>query len=420
MMKKAAVFGLGKSGISSCTFLLKEGYQVFACDDKKSELPTGVHFLTKEHLHEMDFLVISPGVPLTHPFVMSATIEVFCDIELAFRYRVKPICGITGSNGKTTTTLLTSHFLTASNIPNKTVGNIGNPLLDQVESDEHLVCELSSFQLETTVTPVLDAACILNITPNHLDRHITLDAYANAKENIGRCIKKEGQFWVQEEVSRTFTLKRNHFRFGFSSSSDLYSDGKYVVRFGKKEATLPEILQDIQSHDVENFLAAFALARSYGADPNMIAESYESFKKPKHRIEFVREHNQIRYFDDSKATSIEAVISAVKSLKKFPGKIILIAGGVHKGHPYHAWKEAFESKVRALVLIGQAASQIEQDLDRKFPIYHAETLDDAVRIATNQAFAGDTVLLSPGCASFDMFKSFEDRGERFQELVKSL
>jgi UDP-N-acetylmuramoylalanine--D-glutamate ligase len=427
---KAAVFGLGKSGLSACQFLKKEGYEVIACDDKQNSDPDGIQFCSKDALDELlpdlDFLVLSPGVPLSHPLVISAAlkkVEVFCDIELAFRklhIAPLPISAITGSNGKTTTTMLTSHFLQAGKIANITVGNIGTPLLDEIQSGAHLICELSSFQLETTQTPVLDAACILNITPNHLDRHKTIEEYAKAKARIGLCLKESGEFWVQEKASQSFHLERSHFRFGFNPSCDLYSDGKFVHRFGKKEASLPPLLQNSRSHDVENFLAAYALARYYGVDPKTASDSYETFTKPKHRIEFVRVHNDISYYDDSKATSIDAVLRAVESLKKAEGKIVLIAGGVHKGHPYTAWKEAFQNRVRSLVLIGQAAAFIEADLAQALPIYHAKTLEEAVQKATQLSQAQDIVLLSPGCASYDMFRSFEERGLRFQEIVKKL
>lgn len=427
---KAAVFGLGKTGLSACRFLKKEGYEVIASDDKQTLAPEGSRFLSKdaleEILHELDFLLVSPGIAPSNPLVVSALskgVEVFCDIELGFRKIEKSllhICGITGSNGKTTTTLLTSHFLKAAQIENRTVGNIGTPLLDELQSCNHLVCELSSFQLETTKSRALDIACILNITPNHLDRHITIEAYAKAKARIALCLKERGEFWVQESASQAFSFERFHLRFGFNPSCDLYSDGKSLIRFGKNEAELPSLLQGKVSHDVENFLAAYAIARYYGVAAEVITASYETFIKPNHRIQFIRTHNEISYYDDSKATSVDAVLSAVRSLKNSKGKIVLIAGGVHKGHPYDAWKDAFQDTVRFLVLIGQAASFIEKDLGSNFPIQHAKTLEEAVQKAMQVSQAQDIVLLSPGCSSYDMFSSFEERGLAFQGFVKNL
>lgn len=421
---KAAVIGLGKSGISASHFLQKEGYSVFATDDKAISAPEGIHFLSKAELAAMlegfEFVVISPGVPLSHQVAHRAKeleIPVFCDVELAFQklaYKTIPLLGITGSNGKTTTTSLTCHILNNCSIPAQTAGNIGMPILSLIEkTTDAFVVELSSFQLETMQTKVLDAACILNLTPNHLDRHGTMEEYSRAKERIALCLKPEGTLWVNE----TSTTLLKACRFGFSNRCDLYTDDKYIYRFGKSEAELPKELQNSRSHNVENFLAAYALAREYGADPYACCQSYQSFIKPKHRLEYIGTHNDILFYDDSKATSIDAVLRAVESLQS---PIVLIAGGVHKGYPYNVWQQAFKNKVRSCVLIGQAADIIEQDLHNVVPIIRAENLQDAVQKAMSIAKAQDAILLSPGCASYDMFTSFEERGCKFQEIFASL
>lgn len=424
MPKKVAVIGLGKSGISAAHFLQKQGYSVWVTDDKQTKGPEGTSFLPPQDLayaiSGFDFVVISPGVPLTHPVAVQANTEglqVFCDVELAFRelaLKPIPIVGITGSNGKTTTTSLTCHMLNNSSIPAKAVGNIGTPIL----SDEHaptdtLVVELSSFQLETMSTKVLDSACILNITPNHLDRHGTMDEYIKAKQRIGGCLKPDGELWVQKACS----WNKDLCHFGFDASCQLYTDGINVYRFGKKESELPEILQHSRSHNVENYLAAYALARHLGADAECCSQSYASFIKPKHRLEHVRTHKDILFYDDSKATSVDAVLRAVESLTN---PIVLIAGGVHKGYPYTAWQSAFKDKVRACVLIGQAADIIEEDLQNIVPVLRAQSLEEAVSMAVDAAKPQDAVLLSPGCASYDMFTSFEERGDKFQAIVHAL
>lgn len=424
-MMNCVVLGLGKSGLSACLFLLKEGHRVIACDDKIQKVPEGVTFVAPRELQEklagVDLLVISPGVPPSHPVAKAAralAIEIYCDVELAFRKVAKsppPSVAITGSNGKTTTTMLTAHLCNSAHLAAKTAGNIGIPLLDEIENTtERLVIELSSFQLETMQTAVLDAAIILNITPNHLDRHADMEEYTQAKFRLVNCVKKGGEFWVHHSLKH---LAKNGFTYGFEQTFDLSTDGKKVRRFGQVETELPESLQHSRSHNVENFLAAYALARQWGADPDLCSKAYSAFEKPKHRLQFVRTVNQVDYYDDSKATSVDAVLRAVESLTK---PIVLIAGGVHKGYPYTAWQTPFKEKVSNLVLLGQAASFIEQDLNGVVPITHAESFDEAVKMAMQLAQPQQIVLLSPGCSSYDMFSSFEERGKKFQELVFAL
>lgn len=422
---KTVVLGLGKSGISACDFLVKKGHTVIACDDKKQPVIHGCSVVLPNELLEsfdgVERVIISPGIALTHPVAQKAkslNLEVFCDIELAFRsVACAPplMCAITGSNGKTTTTMLTCHMLNCGGIEAKSAGNIGTPLLTEIQKTSGpLVIELSSFQLETMQTAVLDAGCILNITPNHLDRHGTLEAYAEAKMRLSELVLPKGEFW------RSCTLpvsSKKGYRFGFTEDLDLYSDGRCIVRFGVKEALLPEPLLGSRSYNVENFLAAYALSRHWGVSPETCVASYATFTKPKHRLQFVRTHNTIHFYDDSKATSVDAVLRAVESLN---APIVLIAGGVHKGYPYVAWQQPFKEKVRAVVLIGQAADFIEQDLQNTVPITRATSFEEAVRKAVQLAKPYDIVLLSPGCSSYDMFTSFEARGSLFQELVFDL
>ncbi len=406
-MREVGVIGLGKSGKSAREFLESRGYRVWATDDKLQEgAISAEEFVQKD----FEFVVISPGVPLSHKAAVAITyknIPLFCDVELAFRnIRNRKALGITGSNGKTTTTSLTAHILQA-----KAVGNIGLPILSELDDGkETLVIELSSFQLETMSANALDAACILNITPNHLDRHGTMEAYAAAKGRIELCLKPDGALWVKDGL-------KGHFHFGFDPRCDLYSDGMHLFRFGQKEEGLPDSLQGKFSYEVENYMAAYALCRHLDTAPEVCRAAFDTFTKPKHRLQYVATKNGFHFYDDSKATSVDAVLRAVESIQN---PIVLIAGGVHKGYPYHVWQKPFKDKVRACVLIGEAKELIEKDLEHAVPTLFADSLEEALQKAMQLAIQQDAILLSPGCASYDMFSSYEERGNKFQELVNAL
>jgi UDP-N-acetylmuramoylalanine--D-glutamate ligase len=411
---RAVVLGLGKSGRSAYNYLVKKGYTVVGADDATNPVS-----LAEMKLDQCQFLVLSPGIPMTHPACLHAKavgVEIVCDIELALREkRNAPIFAITGTNGKTTTTLLTAHMLQAAGKKAHVAGNIGVPVLDRMEDpDELLVIEVSSFQLQMMRTKAVHAAVIINISPNHLDHHASFDEYVSCKQHLGSCLSETGQLYVSEKAHKDFIWKEKHFTFGLSSSADLYSDGSYIYHCNQKEIALPEALVGKYCHDVENFLAAYSLCRSIDISPTVCVEAYNSFTKPPHRIQFVKEIEGVSYYNDSKATNIEAVLSAVSTFSK---PIVLIAGGVHKGFGYQAWKKPFKEKVKAVVLIGQAASLIENDLGGIVPVIHAKTLQEAVKLAKEKATKGDVVLLSPGCSSYDMFKSYEDRGNKFQGIV---
>lgn len=421
----AAVLGLGKSGRSACHYLLKKGYAVQAADDSAAAAcPDGVEKVLPEALcrHLSQFLVVSPGIKLSHPVVQRAKahgVPIVCDVELAFQDASKPpFLAITGTNGKTTTALLTCHMLRQAQKKVAVAGNIGVPVLDLLEDkNDQLVLEISSYQLQMLHTKAISNALITNISPNHLDHHACYDEYVACKQHMAFCLKEGGRLYVQEKAFCQFSWPAKPFTFGFNPSCDVSSDGLHVYRFQKKEIAIPETLVGHQSHDAENFLAAYALSRECDVAPDICVEAYSSFVKPPHRIQFVREVDGVSYYDDSKATNIEAVRCALKTFSK---PVVLIAGGVHKGFGYHAWKEPFKQKVRKLVLIGQAAGSIEHDLDGTLPITRADTLEEAVQQAKNAAQNGDVILLSPGCSSFDMFKSYEDRGNKFQEIVNRI
>jgi UDP-N-acetylmuramoylalanine--D-glutamate ligase len=376
-----------------------------------------------------DIVVVSPGVPLNHPIYKAAWDagkEVIGEIELASRFLTQPCLGITGSNGKTTTTLLIEHVLNQSGKKAKAVGNIGKPLtqvIDECEEDSKesiLAIELSSWQLETLQRPILDAAVVINITPNHLDRHGSMEAYAAAKFRIAQCLKPGKKLFASYETYQNFKSHmtgKNVCTFGYHPDCSIYCDQEKVSIGQKIHFFLPEEYKNIVSHDVENAMAAYALCREMGISQDAFFKAFTSFKKPPHRIEFVRKFKGISYYDDSKATSIDAVLKAVHSLQ---GHVILIAGGVHKGSSYAPWIQGFGQKVRCVCAIGEAAKQLQEELSLYINVVVCLNLDEAVQYASHLAQPGDNVLLSPGCASFDMFKDYKHRGEVFKQLVHEI
>lgn len=409
--QRVLVVGLGRSGRAAARLLLRGGDQVVACDANHSliEGDPEVAALRSEGLqvlHEGDvtdlsgfsLVVTSPGVPKSHQLLQQAThkgLQVIGEMELACRVLTsQKVVAVTGTNGKTTVTLMVEHVLNASGIPAKAVGNVGVALSGQVANglrDEVLVLELSSYQLETLQAPVIDAAVLLNITPDHLDRHGTMDAYAQAKLAIRRCLKPHGVLYIQKQVARDFAHR--------------LQDATFQVYGG-----------DI-GHDGENAQAAQLLCAALGVSKSQFSLAVASFRKPPHRIEFVRTCAGVAYYDDSKGTNIDAVTKAVASL---PGRIVLIVGGVDKGASYRPWITAFAGKVRAVFAIGGAAPKIQQDLAPVYQVEVVASLEAAVKKAAALSRPGESVLLSPGCSSFDMFRDYAHRGEEFQRAVRAL
>jgi UDP-N-acetylmuramoylalanine--D-glutamate ligase len=438
--KQVLVIGLGVSGRAAADFLLKSGAKVAAVDRSKELLETHEQVIQLRHqgmsvyletdpleLDSYDFVVVSPGIPPTHPVHQKALKEgkeVIGEVELACRSIAQPFLAITGSNGKTTTTLLVEHVLKTSGYKAKALGNIGIPLtqalMDSPDAKEILVVELSSWQLETLKSQVIDAAVILNITPNHLDRHLSMQAYAAAKIGIKNCLKPGKNLWMGSEYYREFLpLIQSHpvMTFGYSADCDIFCDKQNVIVKDEVEFTLPQEYRAFISHDVENMMAAFALCKEVGIEAKQFMTAFASFKKPPHRIEFVRKLNGVSYYDDSKGTNLEAVIKAVQSMK---GTTILIAGGVHKGTAYTPWIKAFAGKVRCICAIGQAAEQIKSELGLQMHVNVFADLNEAILYAAAHAKFGENVLLSPGCASYDMFKDYQHRGQEFKRLINDL
>jgi len=439
MNDRALVIGLGLSGRAAAQFLLRRGSTVTGVDRNWNFLePDGelkeLHQAGLKVRHEsepvewseINLVVVSPGVPPTNPVYQAALAhhkEVIGEVELAFRALNNRAVGITGSNGKTTTTLLVEHVLNHAGFSALAVGNVGLPLtsqVDQLKPEQVLVVELSSWQLETLRTPALDAGAILNITSNHLDRHGTIANYAQSKANLGHCLKRGARLIVQDVCAAEFQDLLSPFHpltYGYSSSADLRSDREKVFWQESLEFILPENYRGKVSHDVENMLAAFALCRIFGISAAAFLRAFETFVKPPHRLEFVRQTQGLTFYNDSKATSLDAVAKAVTTLG---GSTVLIAGGVHKGTPYTSWKDCMAGTVRHIVAIGQAAELIHRDLSDTLPVQICNNLPEAIEKAMEIAQHGDNILLSPGCASYDMFTDYAHRGNEFKRIVDAL
>jgi UDP-N-acetylmuramoylalanine--D-glutamate ligase len=438
-MKKALVVGLGLSGVSAAEFLLHHGWQVAATDNNISKvlmnpevqllLQRGVPLLRQDEHFSIDsfqLAIVSPGIALDESIVKrirEANIECIGEAELAFRFMKQPAAGITGTNGKTTVTLLLEHILTFAGLPAQALGNVGLPLAKHLPrlSQGAIVCaELSSYQLETMRKNSLACGVILNITPDHLDRYKGMKEYASAKARMGSLIKPEGKLFVEEvcyQQYRDLLPTEKVERYGYDLALDCATDLKYLYRHQQKLGELPDILQGKKSHDLENFMAAYLLADFFEVPYETIRRAYDSFEKPHHRIEFVRDVDGVRFYDDSKGTNIGAVTRAVEAMQ---GPTILIAGGVHKGSSYTPWIASFLGKVKKIFAIGEAAPIIHRELNALIPVKLCSTLKDAVEESYKEAERGDNVLLSPGCSSFDMFRDYAHRGDEFVRIVKGV
>ena len=442
--KKVLVVGLARTGIATALFCAERGARVTASEERaESELAetaaklrtAGVALEFGGHRPEtflqQDLIVPSPGVPPTmHALAAARTanIPVWSEIELAWRFlRGRLIC-ITGSNGKTTTTSLIGHVLETAGFPVQVAGNIGTPLISRVDisSDASFtVVEASSFQLESISAFRPDIAVLLNITPDHLDRHGSIEAYGAAKARIF-----ENQTPLDAAVINADDAVAPEYApdgprvFWFSRSKHVASGcyvrgGEIVFRCDGVESVLLE-LKTIGlrgGHNIENVLAAAAAARLAGVEPAAITEGVRTFAGVEHRIEYVATISGVEYFNDSKATNVDATL---KALDAFPGNVLVILGGKDKGSDYRILRQALRSHARMALLIGSAADKIESQLAGVIPVERSETLARAVEAASKRARPGDTVLLAPACASFDQFENYEHRGRVFKKLVREL
>src|ERR1700722_11393582 len=442
--KRVLVVGLGKSGVASALFLKAHGARVTVSDTKsgdelRNEIPAlldhGITVETGGHgertFREQDLIVVSPGVPVDAPMLQQARSlgeMVVGEIELAAQFLRGPIVAITGSNGKTTTTALTGEIMTAGGLPTLVGGNIGTPAISLVERDKPetvIVLEVSSFQLETIQTFHPKIAVVLNVTPDHLDRHRTFEAYVDAKARMFE--NQQGSDFAvlsaDDPTCIAMAARTKAQVFWFSRQKEV-PQGAWVRDgniFFRDKAGQREIMQVSEiplkgAHNLENVLAAVCAGALMGCAPDRIRQAVRGFKAVEHRLEFVATIRGVEYYNDSKATNVDATI---KALESFSGNIHLILGGKDKGSDYTVLNDLLRERVKRVYTIGAAAGKIESQI-KGAEIAHAETLENAIRKAHSVAQPGDVVLLAPACASFDQFKSYEHRGQVFKEIVHSL
>src|SRR3954447_9778029 len=447
--KRALVVGLGKSGVASALFMKARGARVTVSDTKsgdelRNEIPVlldnGITVETGGHgdrtFRGQDLIVVSPGVPVDAPPLVQARSlgeTVIGEVELAAQFLPGPIVAITGSNGKTTTTTLTGEILTAAGFPALVGGNIGTPaisLAERAKPGTLIVLEISSFQLETIQSFRPKVAVVLNVTPDHLDRHHTFEIYAEAKARIFENQQPEDRAVLNADDPTCVAMakKTRSQVFWFSRQKEVERGawvraGNIVFRdaSGQREILQVSEIPLKGAHNLENVLAAVSAGVLMGCAPEKIRSAVHDFKAVEHRLEFVASIRGVDYYNDSKATNVDATI---KALESFPANIHLILGGKDKGSDYTVLNDLLRKRVKRVYTIGAAAAKIESQIvtakDGGPELVHAETLESAIRKAHAVAQPGDIVLLAPACASFDQFKSYEHRGKVFKEIVRGL
>jgi len=442
--KRTLVVGLGKSGVASALFMKAHGARVTVSDTKsgdelRNEIPVlldhGITVETGGHgertFRGQDLIVVSPGVPVDAPFLVQARSlgeAVIGEIELAAQFLPGPILAITGSNGKTTTTTLIGEIMTAAGFPTLVGGNIGTPaisLAERAKLETVIVLEISSFQLETIQTFRPKVAVVLNVTPDHLDRHRTFEVYTDAKARIFEN-QQGSDFAVLNADDPTCVSMSGRTRaqvFWFSRQKEVQQgawvrEGNIVFRdaTGQREILEVSEIPLKGAHNLENVLAAVCTTALMGCASEKIRRAVHDFKAVEHRLEFVATIGGIDYYNDSKATNVDATI---KALESFPANIHLILGGKDKGSDYTVLNDLIRKRVKKVYTIGAAAAKIESQV-KGAEVIHAETLENAIRKAHATAQSGDIILLAPACASFDQFKSYEHRGKVFKEIVRGL
>ena len=445
--KNILIAGLARSGTAAVRLAEAHGAVVTVTDTRpEAELQDSLSRISSsarviqgkpslDICQDFDLVVLSPGIPPRQDWIeeaVSAGIEVISEVELAYRMMRGKILGITGTNGKTTTTLLTGAILTAAGIDNEVTGNVGTALSESVlkagkeNRSPVFVTELSSFQLEKTHRFSCAIAMLLNCTPDHLNRYPDFESYRDTKLRIFRN-QDENDFAIINADDSVLMEKAGGLGarlFPFSITRPLeqgvfISEGCFLARWqGHDEKLLDAV--DIRlkgEHNLENIAAALSASFLAGANPGGMSEAVRNFKGVEHRLEFVSRLNQVDYFNDSKSTTVHSTIRALQSI---PGKVILIMGGFDKGDDFTRLKPIVADKVKLLILMGATAGRIETQLDGSSEILRVSGLEKAVSAAAECAAPGDTVLLSPACASYDMFKDYEHRGREFKSLVLSL
>ena len=442
--KNTLVVGLARSGVSAANLLHKLGANVTVTDEKgEDELLENIKRLSKGvslklgghdsvNINEIDLTIISPGVPWDSPFLNKLRrkgIRIMSEVEFAFQQLQAPFIAITGTNGKTTTTTLTGDMLKRGGKKVFVGGNIGNPLCEEVlngGNSELVLSEISTFQMEgiETFKPYISA--ILNITPDHLDRHESMDEYIELKKRVF-INQDENDYMIlnlDDEIAAGFSTEVRGKKVFFSRLKEVENgafvrEDKIIFKNDGREETVCSLkdLKLIGVHNIENTLASVAISGICGISGKIMRDVISEFKGIKHRMELVREIRGIRFINDSKGTNVGAT---VKSLQSFNEPIILIAGGKDKGSDYLPLKGLIEERVKFLILIGDAKKKIAKNLNGFKNRIEADTLENAVKEGYKRAKSGDIVLLSPACASFDMFRDYEDRGEQFEEIVNRL
>lgn len=450
MNQRVLVAGSGKSGIAAVKLLIAKGGDVVLYDGnaqldrealmrsfrKHEKVTLVLGELKRSDLMGVELCIISPGIPMDAPFVQLLNymrIPIWSEIQLAYHCSRGRLAAITGTNGKTTTTALTGAIFEAYYDSVFTVGNIGTPYTEvalQTTENTVTVAEVSSFQLETIMDFHPQVSAILNITPDHLDRHKTMECYVHTKESItinqtqedfcvlnydDPILREFGHYDVVKPAIIWFSSTR-HLEEGY------YLDRGWIVfsHEGLQEPVIRlEELKLLGRHNQENVMAAIAVSHAMGVPMDVIRDVVREFQPVEHRIEFVMERFGVKYYNDSKGTNPDAAIQAIKAM---PGPTLLIAGGYDKDSEYDEWIESFDGKVRYLVLIGQTRDKISECAKAHgfTEIMYAEDMQEAVHVCASYADMGDYVLLSPACASWGMFKNYEERGEVFKECVRSL
>jgi UDP-N-acetylmuramoylalanine--D-glutamate ligase len=442
--KRVLIVGLARTGLATARFCAARGARVTAVDDRDAEqfgeavdelrnLGCALAFGGNPvaDFATQDLIVPSPGVPANHPGLVaarSAHVPIWSEIELAWRFLRGRLIAVTGSNGKTTTTSLIGHILSGSGKPVSVAGNIGTPLIAHVdESNEKTitVAEVSSFQLELIHSFRPDISVLLNLTPDHLDRHASFEDYLRAKTRIfenqterdAAVINADDPIAAQHSPSRAqifwFSREKRVASGAYlrNGQIDFRRDGEDIALLDRSDISLRG------EHNVENVLAAGLAAFLAGATPAQIAAGVRSFPGVEHRLEFVAEISGVSFYNDSKATNVDATI---KALEAFPGGLFVILGGKDKGSDYAPLIPLLRERAKAVLLIGAAAEKIASQLGGAILVERAGTLDRAVALASERAREGDTVLLAPACASFDQFENYEHRGRVFKQLVRAL
>ena len=454
--KNVLVFGAGISGEAAAGLLLRQGAQVILYDGNKnldlqsvkSRIADSVRDMTdrpeenlkivsgefpEEVVKELSLAVISPGVPADLPVVeqmRNLDIPVWGEIELAYAFGRGDVLAITGTNGKTTTTALLGEIMANYKESVFVVGNIGNPytsIVPRTEESSVIVAEISSFQLETIHTFRPKVSAVLNITPDHLNRHHTMEAYVAAKERIAENQTKEDVCVLnyEDKLLREFGERTKAEVLYFSSKRKLkrgvYLDsGEIIIDLGEKISLCSvDSLHILGTHNYENVMAAAAMAYAYGVPAEVIQKTVCQFRGVEHRIEFVAEKNGVAFYNDSKGTNPDAAIRGIQAMNR---PTVLIGGGYDKDSTYEEWINAFDGKVKKLVLLGATRDKIAETARRLGfeDIVMADSFEEAFDKCVEYSRPGDAVLLSPACASWGMFKNYEERGDKFKELVNQL